>query len=35
MALTSFITETEKSWSPFRMADSIGEAPRYFGSNDG
>ena len=28
MDLTSFMTETEKVVSPFKMADSIGEAPR-------
>lgn len=28
MAATIFIIETEKVWSPFRMADSIGEGPR-------
>ncbi len=27
--------ETEKDVSPARMADSIGEAPRYLGSRDG
>ena len=27
--------ETEKALSPFRMADSIGEAPRYAGRSEG
>ena len=31
MANTNFIIEMEKVSSPFKMADSIGEAPRYFG----
>ena len=35
MAFTSFIIETEKSLSSFRIADSIGEAPRYFGRREG
>ena len=35
MALTSFMMETENSESPAKMADSMGEAPRYFGKRDG
>lgn len=27
--------ETEKSVSPFKIADSIGEAPRYLGRREG
>ena len=29
------MTETENLLSPFKMADSIGEAPRYFGKREG
>ena len=35
MEATSFITETLKEVSPFRIADSIGEGPRYVGKREG
>ena len=35
IAFASFITDTEKSLSPAKMALSIGEAPRYRGKREG
>lgn len=35
IAELSFMIETEKSVSPFRRADSMGEGPRYLGRREG
>lgn len=35
MAGTSFMIETPNSLSPFKIAVSMGEAPRYCGKSEG